>query len=78
MLERLQKQTDFTVFSIPFDGRPQRALGTVPHVVPNGYYGITGGWTPDANLFAFWTEGSPTSHIMNVDVTPILQSLGIH
>ena len=59
-------------YLVPLDGtapRPYRALSATPidaHVAPNG------------DAIAFTTEGTPTSHIYDIDLTPVLHAVIKH
>ena len=64
-------RTDFPLYSLPFDGTAAKALGRVPGWQMGG--GVSGNGVPDGKFFAFFSTGTPTSHIYDVDLSPIMQ-----
>lgn len=60
------------IFLVPLDGTPPRLLAAVPAMPYEGRLELS----PDGRTLVFTTEGPPTSTLYELDLSPILPSVG--
>jgi Tol biopolymer transport system component len=68
--------TGLRIFSIPLGGGAVRTIGRVPGSIFQ--FGGNNALSPDGRTLALITAGVSTTHLFDLDLTPILQSLGQH
>lgn len=62
------------IFLVPLDGTPPRVLATLPGTVYKSRLALS----PDGSSLVYTLQGSPISTIYDLDVSPILRSIGKH
>lgn len=62
----------YTLVSVPIDGSAPRTIRTIPELI-RGLSGWEAGLSTDGKQFAFFSVGTPTTHIYDIDLSPILK-----
>jgi hypothetical protein len=62
--------TTYTVLALPLDGSAPRALARVPQLI-TGMSGWRDDLSPDGRRLAFFERGVSTTHLYDIDLTPI-------
>lgn len=62
------------IFLVPLDGTAPRVLATLPGTVYKSRFALS----PDGSTLVYTLQGAPTATIYELDVSPILRSIGKH
>ncbi len=64
-------EKDFSVYLVPLDGTAPRVIGHLPPATGSSGIYIRS-WSADGKFFAYFAAGTSTTHVYDVDLTPIL------